>query len=106
MKKKSYYKDMIVETLLEKHDMIDWEMSIDDEAQVVGYIKKYTIRIFHLRDGYFLQAFYNDDALLIHTITEKECPRIKELFKKVRDSIIDAEEGKFWEKICGLFNED
>lgn len=107
MKKKSYYKDMIVETLLEKYDMIDWEKSMDSMlTELVGNIKGYEIVISCSREGYFLQVFNGGNDLVGHTLSEKECPRIKELFKKVRDSIIDAEEGKFWEKICGLFNED
>ncbi len=99
------YKDRFIEILLENYNMCDWELSTDNGAQIVGYTNSYTIRIFHSREGYFLQAFDNDNTIIIHTLSEKEYPRIKELFKKVRDYIIDEEEDKFWQKICDLFNE-
>ena len=40
------YRDMIVETLLEKYDMIDWEKSIDSmQTELVANIKVYKILI-------------------------------------------------------------
>lgn len=107
MKNKQYYKDKIVETLLEKYDMIDWEKSIDSMlTELVGNIKGYKIVISCSREGYFLQVFNGDNDLIGHTLSEKECPKIKELFKKVHDYIVEVKEDKFWQKICDLFNED
>lgn len=101
------YKDMIVETLLEKYDMIDWEKSMDSMlTELVGNIKGYEIVISCSREGYFLQVFNGDNDLLGHTLSGKECPKIKELFKKVHGYIVEAKEDKFWHKVCDLFNED
>ena len=106
MKKKPYYKDMIVETLLEKYDMIDWEKSMDNMlTELVSNIKGYKIVILCSREGYFLQVFNGDNDLVGHILSEKECPKIKELFKKVHDYIVEVKEDKFWQKICDLFNE-
>lgn len=106
MKKKPYYKDKIVETLLEKYDMIDWEKSIDSMlTELVGNIKGYKIVISCSREGYFLQVFNGDNDLLGHTLSGKECQKIKELFNKVHDYIVEVKEDKFWQKICDLFNE-
>lgn len=106
MKKKSYYKDKIVETLLEKYDMLDWEKSMDSMlTELVGNIKGYEILISYSREGYFLQVFNGDNDLVGHTLSEKECPKIKELFKKVHDYIVVAKEDKFWQRLCDLFNE-
>ena len=45
-----YYKDMIVETLLEKYDMIDWEKSMDSMlTELVANIKGYKIQISNKR---------------------------------------------------------
>lgn len=106
MKNKQYYKDKIVETLLEKYDMIDWKKSMDSMlTELVGNIKGYKIQILDSREGYFLQVFNGDNDLLGHTLSEKECPKIKELFNKVHDYIVEVKEDKFWQKICDLFNE-
>ena len=106
MKKKPYYKDMIVETLLEKYDMIDWEKSMDSMlTELVCNIKGYKIVISCSREGYFLQVFNGDNDVVGHILSEKECPKIKELFKKVHDYIVEVKEDKFWQKICDLFNE-
>lgn len=106
MKKKPYYKDKIVETLLEKYDMIDWEKSIDSMlTELVGNIKGYKIQILDSREGYFLQVFNGDNDLLGHTLSGKECQKIKELFNKVHDYIVEVKEDKFWQKVCDLFNE-
>ena len=100
------YRDMIVETLLEKYDMIDWEKSMDSMlTELVANIKGYKILISCAREGYFLQVFNGDNDLVGHTLSEKECPKIKELFKKVHDYIVEVKEDKFWQKICDLFNE-
>lgn len=106
MKNKQYYKDKIVETLLEKYDMIDWEKSIDSMlTELVGNIKGYKIVISCSREGYFLQVFNGDNDLLGHTLSGKECQKIKELFNKVHDYIVEVKEDKFWQKVCDLFNE-
>lgn len=105
MKNKQYYKDKIVETLLEKYDMIDWEKSMDCIlTELAGNIKGYKIVISCSREGYFLQVFNGDNDLLGHTLSEKECPKIKELFNKVHDYIVEVKEDKFWQKICDIFN--
>ena len=106
MKNKQYYKDKIVETLLEKYDMIDWEKSMDSMlTELVGNIKGYKIVISCSREGYFLQVFNGDNDLLGHTLSGKECQKIKELFNKVHDYIVEVKEDKFWQKVCDLFNE-
>lgn len=107
MKNKQYYKDKIVETLLEKYDMIDWEKSMDSMlTELAANIKGYKILISCSREGYALQVFNGDNDLVGHTLSEKECPKIKELFKKVHDYIVEVKEDKFWHKVCDLFNED
>ena len=106
MKKKPYYKDMIVETILEKYDMLDWEKSMDSMlTELVANIKGYKILILDSREGYFLQVFNGDNDVVGHILSEKECPKIKELFKKVHAYIVEEKEDKFWQKICDLFNE-
>ena len=52
-----------------------------------------------------MQVVNGDNYLLGHTLSGKECPKIKELFKKVHDYIVEVKEDKFWQKICDLFNE-
>ena len=62
MKNKQYYKDKIVETLLEKYDMIDWEKSMDSMlTQLAANIKGYKILISYSREGYALQVFNGDN---------------------------------------------
>ena len=100
------YRDMIVETLLEKYDMIDWKKSMDSMlTELVANIKGYKILISCSREGYFLQVFNGDNDLVGHTLSGKEYPKIKELFKKVHGYIVEAKEDKFWQKVCDLFNE-
>lgn len=100
------YRDMIVETLLEKYDMIDWEKSMDSMlTELAGNIKGYKIRVSYSREGYFLQVFNGDNDLIGHTLSGKEFPKIKELFKKVHDYIVEVKEDKFWHKVCDIFNE-
>ena len=100
------YRDMIVETLLEKYDMIDQEKSMDSMlTELAANIKGYKILILYSREGYFLQVFNGDNDVVGHTLSEKECPKIKELFKKVHGYIVEAKEDKFWQKVCDLFNE-
>ena len=100
------YRDMIVETLLEKYDMIDWEKSMDSMlTELVANIKGYKILISCSREGYFLQVFNGVNDVVGHILSEKECPKIKELFKKVHDYIVEVKEDKFWQKIYDLFNE-
>ena len=100
------YRDMIVETLLEKYDMIDCEKSMDSMmTELVSNIRGYKILISCSREGYFLQVFNGDNDVVGHILSEKECPKIKELFKKVHDYIVEVKEDKFWQKICDLFNE-
>ena len=74
-------------------------------TELVGNIKGYKIVISCSREGYFLQVFNGDNNVVGHILSEKECPKIKELFKKVHDYIVEAKEDKFWQKVCDLFNE-
>ena len=107
MGKKLYYKDKIVDTLLEKYDMIDWEKSMNNMmTELAGNIKGYKIHISYSREGYFLQVFNGDNDLVGHTLSEKECPKIKELFKNVHGYIVGVKEDKFWQEVCELFKED
>ena len=100
------YRDMIVETLLEKYDMIDWEKSMDSmQTELVANIEGYKILNSCSREGYFLEVFNGENDLIGHTLNGKTYPKIKELFKKVHGYIVEAKEDKFWQKVCELFNE-
>ena len=67
------YRDMIVETLLEKYDMLDWEKSMDSMlTELVANIKGYKILISNSREGYFLQVLNGDNDLIGQTLSEKE----------------------------------
>ena len=85
--------------------MIDWEKSMDCIlTELAGNIKGYKIVISCSREGYFLQVFNGDNDLLGHTLSGKECPKIKELFNKVHDCIVEVKEDNFSQKICDICN--